>query len=68
MSKKNSMYCVVCNKEILRETYCNFHYNCLSIKDRKRIKPYKKPETIIITEKAEIVRFSYDPAETTVYI
>ncbi len=73
MTKKISLYCVVCNKEITRDTSCNFHYECLSIKDKKRIKPYKiqepnkKPKINNIIEKPEIVRFSYNKEDTTIY-
>jgi hypothetical protein len=44
MDKKIINYSI-CKKPIVKESVCNFHYECLSFKDKNKIKNIEEPTT-----------------------
>lgn len=72
--------CVICEKP-LDNTICNFHYECLNTKEKKKIKKPKiakiakvqepKPTKIIKVKEPKpsmILKVSYDINDTIIYI
>jgi hypothetical protein len=47
----------------------NFHYFCLSVKDKEKMKPInKKPKIKKVVKEPVIIKVSYNKNDTTLYL
>ena len=62
--------CKICTKPINDNNYCNFHYHCLAIKDKKKVKIIVKKDkkTKIEKDNQYILKVYHKPEDTTIFI
>jgi hypothetical protein len=60
--------CLICKKPV-EDTMHNFHYFCLSVKDKEKMKPInKKPKIKKVVKEPVIIKVSYNKNDTTLYL